>query len=239
MKCGSRFEFTFDQAKYHMSHSPVPPVSFVSNYDKNALPDFLKLGLRFTKYLRAMDPNHYFTDSVPADTPNYYNTIKHPICISTIEEKVYEQRYKSLDEFKKDVDLIWSNCVTYNSINDDLSKIALKLKSEFDEAFVLHSMIRDYIAANDICAKMEETQKVCSEMINFMIKMPSRMQKQSLPKHVVDKKKLNKSMELSVSQINDLMTTKEKYELAKDINVLPPELLGGIVEILKKDGFCL
>lgn len=229
----TRFSFTFDRARYRRARGAAPAVSFVSSYDSAALPDFLQLCLRFVRYLRARDANRYFTNSVPRDTPNYYSVIKHPICIAEIEDRVYARAYGSIAEFKRDVDLIWANCIAYNSANDDLSKIALRMKAEFDEAFALHAEMRDVAAAGDAWAKMEEAVGVGAEMGRFGAGAPSHP---PLPRHAAPKPAGSKVPELSAAQSNDMMTEKEKYELAKDINVLPPELLGGIVDILRDDG---
>lgn len=47
------------------------------------------------------------------DAPNYYDIIKSPMDLGTMSRKVHI--YRSLDDFKADLDLIWDNCLVYNT----------------------------------------------------------------------------------------------------------------------------
>ncbi|KAH8812429.1 Bromodomain-containing protein, partial [Xylogone sp. PMI_703] len=47
--------------------------------------------------------------------PDYYNFIKNPMDFGTMTKKLKELRYKSKAEFVADLDLIWNNCLKYNS----------------------------------------------------------------------------------------------------------------------------
>ena len=46
---------------------------------------------------------------------NRSTVISHPMDLQTMLKKVKQKQYKSKREFKDDLDLIWSNCFTYNS----------------------------------------------------------------------------------------------------------------------------
>ncbi|KAG6880094.1 hypothetical protein C0992_006368 [Termitomyces sp. T32_za158] len=50
-----------------------------------------------------------------AEAPDYYEVIANPMDFSTMLKKVKARNYKSKREFKDDLDLIWSNCFTYNA----------------------------------------------------------------------------------------------------------------------------
>lgn len=41
--------------------------------------------------------------------------ISHPMDFQTMLKKVKSKSYRSKREFKDDLDLIWSNCLTYNA----------------------------------------------------------------------------------------------------------------------------
>jgi len=41
--------------------------------------------------------------------------IANPMDLQTMLKKVKQKQYKSKREFKDDLDLIWSNCFTYNA----------------------------------------------------------------------------------------------------------------------------
>ncbi|KAF9763847.1 Transcriptional activator spt7 [Nosema granulosis] len=47
------------------------------------------------------------------EAPDYHTIIKKPIDIGTIQKKI--PKYNSYSEFREDLDLIWTNCYTYNA----------------------------------------------------------------------------------------------------------------------------
>lgn len=47
------------------------------------------------------------------DAPNYYDVIKHPMDLGTVAKKI--PLYRGLADFKADLDLIWDNCLEYNT----------------------------------------------------------------------------------------------------------------------------
>ncbi|KAN0062669.1 Transcriptional activator spt7 [Thecaphora frezii] len=49
------------------------------------------------------------------DAPDYYDVIKHPMDLGTMQKKVKTGQYKSKKQFAHDLDLIWDNCLKYNS----------------------------------------------------------------------------------------------------------------------------
>lgn len=49
------------------------------------------------------------------EAPDYYEVIKNPMDLGTMLRNVKNGRYKSKAQFTRDLDLIWDNCLTYNS----------------------------------------------------------------------------------------------------------------------------
>ncbi|SCV68560.1 BQ2448_681 [Microbotryum intermedium] len=49
------------------------------------------------------------------DVPDYYDIIKHPMDLATLAKRVKQQMYRTKKAFADDLDLIWSNCLLYNS----------------------------------------------------------------------------------------------------------------------------
>lgn len=49
------------------------------------------------------------------EAPDYYEVIKTPMDLGTMLRNVKNGRYKSKAQFTRDLDLIWDNCLTYNS----------------------------------------------------------------------------------------------------------------------------
>ncbi|KAI0351962.1 hypothetical protein OH77DRAFT_1428987 [Trametes cingulata] len=63
------------------------------------------------------------------EVPDYYDIISNPMDLQTMLKKVKQRQYKSKKEFKDDLDLIWSNCFTYNATEDHpLRQCASRLK---------------------------------------------------------------------------------------------------------------
>lgn len=53
-------------------------------------------------------------DPIKYGIPNYYNFVKRPMDLGTVKRKLQTSAYKSPMDFKEDVDLVWSNCASYN-----------------------------------------------------------------------------------------------------------------------------
>jgi hypothetical protein len=66
------------------------------------------------------------------DAPNYYDLIKNPMDLSTMTKKLRSFAYNSKSDFVKDLDLIWSNCLEYNTIPESIYRrhaFAMKKRS--------------------------------------------------------------------------------------------------------------
>ncbi|KAG2158647.1 uncharacterized protein EDB93DRAFT_1245881 [Suillus bovinus] len=68
-----------------------------------------------------------------SDVPDYYDVIVNPMDLQSMLKKVKSKQYKSKREFADDLDLIWSNCFTYNATEDHpLRQCAMRLKKKAD-----------------------------------------------------------------------------------------------------------
>ncbi|PSK46096.1 hypothetical protein B9Z65_5064 [Elsinoe australis] len=68
------------------------------------------------------------------DAPDYFHIIKTPMDIGSMIKKLKSLQYKSKREFVGDLQLIWSNCLTYNADpNHPLRKKALAMRKETDK----------------------------------------------------------------------------------------------------------
>ncbi|GJE98207.1 hypothetical protein PsYK624_144300 [Phanerochaete sordida] len=69
-----------------------------------------------------------------SEVPDYYDVIREPMDLQTMQKKVKQKAYKSKKEFKDDLDLIWQNCLTYNATeNHPLRQCALRLKAKAEK----------------------------------------------------------------------------------------------------------
>lgn len=81
--------------------------------------------------LKKKDHYNIFLEPVNTETvTGYLDIIKHPMDFSTMTKKLSRQEYKSLGEFRKDLDLIWSNCLLFNGKEPTniFSKKAIELR---------------------------------------------------------------------------------------------------------------
>lgn len=65
--------------------------------------------------------------------PNYFEIIKNPMDLGTIRQKLLENKYETVDEFKSDVNLVWDNTIKYNGKKSIISHLAKDLSIEFDK----------------------------------------------------------------------------------------------------------
>ena len=54
--------------------------------------------------------------------PDYYNIIRSPIDLQTIETKLFDGEYHSWEKFDADVERMWSNSLHYNKKNNYMLK---------------------------------------------------------------------------------------------------------------------
>ncbi|WPH00519.1 Hypothetical protein R9X50_00334800 [Acrodontium crateriforme] len=68
------------------------------------------------------------------DAPDYYQIIKQPMDIGTMIKKLKQLSYKSKKDFVDDLNLIWSNCLKYNTLPElPIRKKALYMRKETDK----------------------------------------------------------------------------------------------------------
>lgn len=99
-------------------------------------------------------------DAIADGVPDYYDVIKNPSDFSTVRNKLVTSQYKSLDEFKKDVNLIWENAILYNSKQSFMALIADELSRQFQrqlwqlESPPTEQWINDFLKARLIICKL-------------------------------------------------------------------------------------
>ena len=62
--------------------------------------------------------------------PEYYQIIKDPIALDILKRKSKRKKYRSLDEFMKDIDLMFDNAMAFNEDDSDIFQDAKDLKEE-------------------------------------------------------------------------------------------------------------
>lgn len=67
------------------------------------------------------------------DVADYYDIIKDPMDLATLEENVKADAYPTMDDFVKDTQKIFENCKLYNAEDTEYARCAAKLERFFNE----------------------------------------------------------------------------------------------------------
>ncbi|KAK9810588.1 hypothetical protein WJX73_002805 [Symbiochloris irregularis] len=68
-----------------------------------------------------------------APTQNYYEIIKQPMDLGTIQKKLQKGQYSSPQEFVADMRLTWANCHLYNKKESEVGKVGAKAARFFED----------------------------------------------------------------------------------------------------------
>ncbi|KAF9205379.1 nuA3 HAT complex component nto1 [Haplosporangium sp. Z 27] len=68
--------------------------------------------------LEKLDRQKYFAYPIsPEEVKDYHEVIKDPICFQTMNEKLADHKYQTIEEFSDDARRIYQNCLTYNKVD--------------------------------------------------------------------------------------------------------------------------
>ncbi|WEW55191.1 Transcriptional activator spt7 [Emydomyces testavorans] len=96
------------------------------------------------------------------DAPDYYSIIKRPMDLGTMTKKLKALQYKSKQEFVDDLNLIWSNCLKYNTNPEHfLRKHALYMRKETEK---LVPLIPDIVIRDRAEVEAEERRLQLAEL---------------------------------------------------------------------------
>ena len=112
-------------------------ISDISSAHSITFPTLKSLLSQVHEYLTLIDNNGVF--AAPVDIPGYHNVIVEPMDMSTILVKIDKNKYKMLDAFSKDIDLMLQNCFHFNEEYSDAYHAGEKL--QFAWSLVLTNII--------------------------------------------------------------------------------------------------
>ena len=72
-------------------------------------------------------------DYVVLNIPSYPTVIPNPMDLRTLEDKLKESKYSTVDAFKADFNQIVQNCETFNGRESTFTKAAYEMKASFDK----------------------------------------------------------------------------------------------------------
>jgi DNA repair exonuclease SbcCD ATPase subunit len=70
-------------------------------------------------------------DIVKHEIPDYYRKIKKPMDLGQIDQKLRDGTYMKVSDFRADFGLIISNCMDYNGMESDYTRMAIKIRDSF------------------------------------------------------------------------------------------------------------
>lgn len=123
--------------------------------------------------LQCMEP---FLRPVPKDFMNYYDIIRRPMDLGTIKSKMADGRYLDPSQVLLDMDLIWTNCTTFNQPDAPIIEDCKQSKEEFEKLWLNGKVIIPTVggaAANRDEPKrpddwVEQARGVLYRLINFV-----------------------------------------------------------------------
>ncbi|KAL7746639.1 hypothetical protein RI367_008039 [Sorochytrium milnesiophthora] len=71
-------------------------------------------------------------DPVRDGVPQYFEFIKRPMDMTTLERNLHAHKYTTLGAFEADARLIFHNCYTFNGVDHDISRWARQIEDQFD-----------------------------------------------------------------------------------------------------------
>jgi hypothetical protein len=78
---------------------------------------------------------YYPVDPITYQCPDYYDIVKNPMDLSTMQEKMNKGQYNTPQEFEADIRLIIDNCLTYNGSEHEIVPFVNKFRDAFETRF--------------------------------------------------------------------------------------------------------
>lgn len=72
-------------------------------------------------------------DPITMDCPNYFNVVKTPMDLGTVQNKLSNGEYETANDFEKDVRLVFSNCFLFNPPGNNVNAMGKRLEAIFNE----------------------------------------------------------------------------------------------------------
>lgn len=153
-------------------------------------------------------------DPIALHVPDYFDIVKEPMDLSTVEKNLRNGLYASPSQFASDVRKIWNNSFLYNAKGSDIYQMTVSMSNYFEKLF---SEIEGSSGNETYMELHKKVEKLTKEIKELHTKNPSISSKQHK----------------NVSQLSEKpMTLQEKRTLGQNIRNLPAQYLRGVWEIV-------
>ncbi|GEQ67532.1 hypothetical protein JCM33374_g1197 [Metschnikowia sp. JCM 33374] len=121
-----------------MTPAPKPPTEpDMNNLPENPMPKhqnkFVLNTIKAIKRLKDAGPFLHPVDVVKLNVPLYYNYIKRPMDLGTIERKATVNAYEDPSQVVEDFNLMVDNCVKFNGEASGISRMAKNIQAQFEK----------------------------------------------------------------------------------------------------------
>lgn len=121
-----------------MTPAPKPPSEpDMANLPENPMPrhqsKFVVNTIKAIKRLKDSGPFIHPVDVVKLNVPLYYNYIKRPMDLSTIERKLAVDAYEDPAQVVADFNLMVENCLKFNGESSGISRMAKNIQAQFEK----------------------------------------------------------------------------------------------------------
>lgn len=186
---------------------------------------FKKLWKILTELKKQPRCNYFFSVPDKRSNPDYYEKIKNPIDINTIENKLLNGEYETGYQFALDIRQIWNNSFYYNSGKQDIYSATLDLSMFFEKTMKGNDDIiigEPKVVTTEI-KKIDKPQKN-TKPIQSRPEAPPPPAPAPPPKPAV----FNKPPQ------DKPLGFLEKKQLCQNIKSLEPKYLKGVLDIVKE-----
>ncbi len=153
--------FTTEQVKTH--------IRSLQKFAKLALPELKVKCLEVLKGLQAHEHGWVFAtpvNPVELGLDDYFDIIKKPMDLGTIQKKLESGSYHSFEDFRSDVRLTFENAMKYNEERTVVHEMAKELKKKFDTDF--KKLMKQLDKEHSENSKKVQACGLCgSEKLNF------------------------------------------------------------------------
>lgn len=195
-------------------------------------------------------------DPVEQGVPNYFEVIKEPMDLSTMQRKLNEGMYYNADEFEADMRLMFRNCYTFNPEGTPVNELGHKVEELFDSRWVdkpdpaptppPHDTDEsDYDFEYEESGISNPAIDVLESQLKTMRRQLQRLKRDALAEyHARRGRRYNRSRSLSTSAPKKTTSSKRevpqvinydmKRELSEKIGTLPESKLATVINIIQE-----